>query len=135
MAEDGQKEIQNSTHPRSYYRCTHKSDQGCNAKRQAQICETHPIKYDITYYGEHTCKPPSNTPMIIVAASDDRAENLVSFAPTFPHLAPGSAPALTTCSAPRPIHSCRRTSSPPSWDRPGGRPRWWGRCRTTAGVG
>ncbi|KAM3313439.1 hypothetical protein ACQJBY_032809 [Aegilops geniculata] len=82
----GQKEIQNSPHPRSYYRCTHKSDQGCNAKRQAQICETHPIKYDVTYYGEHTCKPPSNTPMIIVAASDDRAENLVSFAPTFPQL-------------------------------------------------
>ncbi|KAE8794146.1 WRKY47 transcriptional factor [Hordeum vulgare] len=86
----GQKEIQNSTHPRSYYRCTHKSDQGCNAKRQVQICETHPIKYAVTYYGEHTCKAPSNTPMIIVPASGDRADNLVSFAPTLPQLLPAT---------------------------------------------
>lgn len=89
----GQKEIQNSPHPRSYYRCTHKTDQGCNAKRQVQACEADPSKYAVTYYGEHTCSdyPSSTAPMIIVAAAadeddDNLANNLVSFAQTLsPH--------------------------------------------------
>uniref|UniRef100_A0ACD5XFL2 Uncharacterized protein n=1 Tax=Avena sativa TaxID=4498 RepID=A0ACD5XFL2_AVESA len=81
----GQKEIQNSPHARSYYRCTHKSDRGCDAKRQVQTCETDPSKYAITYYGEHTC---TTAPMVIMAGNDDRGRNnLVSFARTFPQLA------------------------------------------------
>ena len=76
---------------RSYYRCTHKSDRGCDAKRQVQACETDPSKYAITYYGEHTC---TTNPMMIVAAKDD--DNLVSFARTFPQLAAEEGAAAAT---------------------------------------
>ncbi|KAL6649875.1 hypothetical protein ACP70R_014099 [Stipagrostis hirtigluma subsp. patula] len=81
----GQKEIQNSRHPRSYYRCTHRSDQGCNAKRHVQLCESNPPKYVITYYGEHTCRDPSTLPLIVHAAGTalDGDHNLISFAPSY----------------------------------------------------
>lgn len=90
----GQKEIQNSPHPRSYYRCTHKSERGCDAKRQVQACETDPPKFTITYYGEHTCTTP---PVTIVDANDGRGRNnLVSFARTFPQLSDKEGGAATT---------------------------------------
>ncbi|PAN49800.1 hypothetical protein PAHAL_9G476100 [Panicum hallii] len=77
----GQKEIQNSPYPRSYYRCTHSSGQGCNAKRQVQRSETDPSMYVVTYYGEHTCRDPSTIPLVVHAAgaAPDRASNLISF--------------------------------------------------------
>lgn len=82
----GQKEIQDSPCPRSYYRCTHKSDQGCSAKRQVQRCETDTSKYVVTYYGEHTCRDPSTIPLIDHAAGAlaelDHANNLISFGPS-----------------------------------------------------
>ncbi|XP_066351283.1 transcription factor WRKY45-2-like isoform X2 [Miscanthus floridulus] len=82
----GQKEIQDSPYPRSYYRCTHKSDQGCSAKRQVQRCETDTSKYVVTYYGEHTCRDPSTIPLIDHAAGAlaelDHANNLISFGPS-----------------------------------------------------
>jgi hypothetical protein len=63
---------------RSYFRCTHKSDQGCNAKRHVQLCEADPSKHVVTYYGEHTCRDPSKThPLVIHAAAG--ASNLLSF--------------------------------------------------------
>ncbi|KAM0841371.1 hypothetical protein ACQ4PT_059009 [Festuca glaucescens] len=90
----GQKDIQNSPNPRSYYRCTHKSERGCEAKRQVQTCETDPPKFAITYYGEHTCTTP---PVTIVDANDGRGRNnLVSFARTFPQLADKERGAATT---------------------------------------
>nr|XP_025880210.1 WRKY transcription factor SUSIBA2 isoform X2 [Oryza sativa Japonica Group] len=81
----GQKDIQNSPYPRSYYRCTHKLDQGCGARRQTQRCEADPSNYDITYYGEHTCRDPSTIiPTAIAnaagAASDGPNNNIISFA-------------------------------------------------------
>jgi len=77
----GQKEIQNSPYPRSYYRCTHSSGQGCKAKRQVQRSETDPSKHIIAYYGEHTCRDPSTIPLAVHAAgaAPDRANNLISF--------------------------------------------------------
>ncbi|CAN6301006.1 unnamed protein product [Urochloa humidicola] len=78
----GQKEIQNSPHPRSYYRCTHKSDQGCNAKRQVQACEADASKFVVSYYGVHTCRDPSTIPLAVpdaAGAAPDRANNLISF--------------------------------------------------------
>ncbi|KAE8776686.1 WRKY transcription factor 32 [Hordeum vulgare] len=38
----GQKEIQNSKHSKAYFRCTHKYDQQCPARRQAQRCDEDP---------------------------------------------------------------------------------------------
>ncbi|XVF29724.1 hypothetical protein REPUB_Repub15cG0147000 [Reevesia pubescens] len=52
----GQKVILNANHPRNYYRCTHKIDQGCQATKQVQKIEDDPPKYRTTYYGHHTCK-------------------------------------------------------------------------------
>ncbi|KAH0460772.1 hypothetical protein IEQ34_008347 [Dendrobium chrysotoxum] len=52
----GQKEIFSAKHPRSYFRCTYKYDQGCKATRQVQKSEEDPFLYVITYFGEHTCE-------------------------------------------------------------------------------
>ncbi|KAF7842812.1 disease resistance protein RPS2-like [Senna tora] len=38
----GQKDILGSKFPRSYYRCNHKFDKGCNAKKQVQSCDEDP---------------------------------------------------------------------------------------------
>ncbi|MBA0647333.1 hypothetical protein Goklo_015228, partial [Gossypium klotzschianum] len=40
----------------SYFRCTHKTDQGCQATKQVQKLEDDPPKYATIYYGHHTCK-------------------------------------------------------------------------------
>ncbi|XP_020107963.1 probable WRKY transcription factor 70 [Ananas comosus] len=61
----GQKEIQNCTQPKSYFRCTHKNDQGCMARKQVQRSEDDPTTYIITYMGEHTCRDPSTIPQIL----------------------------------------------------------------------
>lgn len=64
----GQKEILNSKHPRSYYRCTRKYDQGCGAVKQVQKMEDNSQMYRITYIGNHTCKHIA--PQIIPDYSD-----------------------------------------------------------------
>ncbi|KAK8485404.1 hypothetical protein V6N11_037101 [Hibiscus sabdariffa] len=52
----GQKKILNANHPRSYYRCTHKNEQGCDATKQVQKIQDDPPKYETMYSGHHTCK-------------------------------------------------------------------------------
>lgn len=52
----GQKEIFSAKHPRNYFRCTHKYEENCQATRQVQMSEQQPQMYEITYFGEHTCK-------------------------------------------------------------------------------
>ncbi|XP_059627882.1 probable WRKY transcription factor 70 [Cornus florida] len=52
----GQKEILKAKYPRCYFRCTHKRSQGCRAIKQVQITEVDPKKYQITYFGHHTCR-------------------------------------------------------------------------------
>ncbi|KAL6649874.1 hypothetical protein ACP70R_014098 [Stipagrostis hirtigluma subsp. patula] len=83
--------------PRSYFRCTHKSDQGCNAKRHVQLCDTDPSKYVITYYGEHTCRDPSTVPLIFhtagAAPDGSGTSNLISFTPS---CAPAAAAAASS---------------------------------------
>ncbi|KAG2332338.1 hypothetical protein Bca52824_003518 [Brassica carinata] len=51
----GQKQILNSKFPRSYFRCTHKPTQGCQATKQVQKQEHDPNLFQITYIGHHTC--------------------------------------------------------------------------------
>ncbi|XP_044327679.1 probable WRKY transcription factor 72 [Triticum aestivum] len=82
----GQKQINDSTNPRSYYRCTHLPDQGCKAKRHVHVSESNPSEYTIDYYGQHTCRDPSTFPSLIVQRAADAAPppdcgNLISFAP------------------------------------------------------
>ncbi|PUZ63451.1 hypothetical protein GQ55_3G069100 [Panicum hallii var. hallii] len=54
-----QKNIKNSMHERSYYRCTYKHEQNCMATKTVQQQEhntTEPGMYTVVYYGYHTCK-------------------------------------------------------------------------------
>jgi hypothetical protein len=51
----GQKDILGSQHPRSYYRCTHKYDMGCEAKKRVQRYDDSP-RFEITYIGFHVCQ-------------------------------------------------------------------------------
>ncbi|THU47530.1 hypothetical protein C4D60_Mb09t16510 [Musa balbisiana] len=74
----GQKEIQSSKNPRSYFRCTHKFDQGCMAVRQVQRSEEDPSTYLITYLGEHTCRDPAMAPQLF-STSDVSNTCLLSF--------------------------------------------------------
>ncbi|KAL4311514.1 hypothetical protein GQ457_01G035800 [Hibiscus cannabinus] len=52
----GQKQILNSIHPRSYYRCTYRKEQGCLATKQVQMIQDDPPKFESIYLGPHTCK-------------------------------------------------------------------------------
>ncbi|EAZ05155.1 hypothetical protein OsI_27350 [Oryza sativa Indica Group] len=77
----GQKHIQDSpNNPRSYYRCTHRPDQGCMATKQVQTSESNSSEFVISYYGEHTCRDPSTIPFVVEAEAPaaDYA-NLISF--------------------------------------------------------
>ncbi|KAL5075559.1 hypothetical protein RYX36_014543 [Vicia faba] len=51
----GQKDILGATHPRGYYRCTHRNIQGCLATKQVQRSDEDPTIFEITYRGNHTC--------------------------------------------------------------------------------
>lgn len=51
---------------RSYFRCTHRNDQGCQATKQVQRIEDDPSNFLITYMGHHTCKDLSRTPQLIL---------------------------------------------------------------------
>ncbi|XP_019101229.1 PREDICTED: probable WRKY transcription factor 54 [Camelina sativa] len=57
----GQKEILNTTFPRSYFRCTHKPTQGCKATKLVQKLEQDPEMFQITYIGYHTCTANDQT--------------------------------------------------------------------------
>ncbi|RRT38160.1 hypothetical protein B296_00052324 [Ensete ventricosum] len=48
---------------RAYYRCTHRSSQGCQATKQVQRSDEDPLVFDVTYLGTHTClQRPQKTP-------------------------------------------------------------------------
>ncbi|KAL5727076.1 WRKY Transcription Factor [Ranunculus cassubicifolius] len=51
----GQKDILGAKHPRGYYRCTHRTVQGCSATKQVQRSDEDPFVFDVTYRGKHTC--------------------------------------------------------------------------------
>ncbi|PRQ59650.1 putative transcription factor WRKY family [Rosa chinensis] len=64
----GQKMNLNSRHPRCYFRCTHKYDQGCKATKHVQQLQD--TMYKTTYYGNHTCRDIIKGPQLIMGASD-----------------------------------------------------------------
>ncbi|KAK4749723.1 hypothetical protein SAY87_027172 [Trapa incisa] len=55
----GQKDILGAKFPRGYYRCTHRTNQGCLATKQVQRSDQDPSVYTVTYRGMHTCGQPS----------------------------------------------------------------------------
>ncbi|RZB83049.1 WRKY DNA-binding transcription factor 70-like [Glycine soja] len=74
----GQKMTQ-SKYLRSYYRCTHKNDQGCQAIKQVQRIQDNPPLYRTTYYSHHTCKSPMNPEIIVEPFSPSASSILLSF--------------------------------------------------------
>ncbi|KAJ7557551.1 hypothetical protein O6H91_05G131900 [Diphasiastrum complanatum] len=52
----GQKDILGSRHPRSYYRCTRKTELGCPAIKYVQKSDDDPPVFHVTYKGEHICQ-------------------------------------------------------------------------------
>ncbi|KAK4253993.1 hypothetical protein QN277_009431 [Acacia crassicarpa] len=56
----GEKTIVNAKHPRNYYRCIHKHDQGCEAIKHVQKIQDDPPLFRTTYFGHHTCTNPLN---------------------------------------------------------------------------
>ncbi|KAI4318937.1 hypothetical protein MLD38_032590 [Melastoma candidum] len=74
----GQKPIRGSNFPRSYYRCTHKSDQSCEAVKQVQQISKEPASYRTTYYGHHTCKITS-VPQQFAIPDEETEFNLIYF--------------------------------------------------------
>uniref|UniRef100_A0A0E0HBB3 WRKY domain-containing protein n=1 Tax=Oryza nivara TaxID=4536 RepID=A0A0E0HBB3_ORYNI len=68
----GQKNINNSNHQRSYYRCSYKHEQNCKATKTVQQLDSagETIMYTVVYYGQHTCKTNmSNAPLHVVETS------------------------------------------------------------------
>ncbi|CAH9097223.1 unnamed protein product [Cuscuta europaea] len=51
----GQKDILGATHPRAYYRCTHRFTKGCFATKKVQRSDEDPSLFEVTYKGMHTC--------------------------------------------------------------------------------
>uniref|UniRef100_A0A0E0L106 WRKY domain-containing protein n=1 Tax=Oryza punctata TaxID=4537 RepID=A0A0E0L106_ORYPU len=113
----GQKEIQNSKHPKAYFRCTHKYDQLCMAQRQVQRCDDDPASYRVTYIGEHTCRDLATAPIAAhvihqVATGDDddvggglhAGSRLISFV---------AAPARDAAAAAAPTTSTTNTVTAP----------------------
>ncbi|TMW81169.1 hypothetical protein EJD97_011379 [Solanum chilense] len=52
----GQKDILGASHPRAYYRCTHRNTQGCLATKQVQKSDANSTIFEVTYKGRHSCK-------------------------------------------------------------------------------
>ncbi|KAK6943276.1 WRKY domain [Dillenia turbinata] len=75
----GQKVILNAKHPRNYYRCTHKIDQGCQATKQVQRTDDEPPMFRTTYCGYHTCKNLLKAPQILLGSNPRDSAILLSF--------------------------------------------------------
>ncbi|KAM3204808.1 hypothetical protein T459_25223 [Capsicum annuum] len=76
----GQKEILNFPHPRNYYRCTHKFDQGCEATKQVQRIQENPPKFRTTYQGHHSCTTyPSISQILFDSSTNEDCSVLLSF--------------------------------------------------------
>ncbi|TKY49208.1 WRKY transcription factor 70 [Spatholobus suberectus] len=81
----GQKMTMNAKYLRSYYRCTHKYDEGCPAIKQVQRIQEDPPLYRTTYYGHHNCKSSSSPEiMIMEPPSSSGSSKVLSFSNTFP---------------------------------------------------
>jgi hypothetical protein len=73
----GQKIILNAKHPRNYFRCTRKFEQGCKATKQVQRTEDDPQMYHITYIGAHTCTQLIKSPPLIISSSQEKGQNII----------------------------------------------------------
>ncbi|KAG8050781.1 hypothetical protein GUJ93_ZPchr0009g2211 [Zizania palustris] len=93
----GQKHINNSQHPRSYYRCTYRQEEKCKATKTVQQREDHygnsngdhPAMYTVVYFGQHTCcKGPAGDHVVVEASqvsTESQSQSSSSYAPPAAH--------------------------------------------------
>ncbi|XP_061362382.1 WRKY DNA-binding transcription factor 70-like [Gastrolobium bilobum] len=80
----GQKMTMNAKYLRSYYRCTYKNEQKCQAIKQVQRIQENPPLYRTTYYGHHTCECSLNHEIMLESASSSASSGLLCFNSTLP---------------------------------------------------
>lgn len=74
----GQKDILGATHPRAYYRCTHKYTRRCMATKQVQKTEQDPLIFEVIYRGNHTCMDVPNSPSPVVSPEEENAKDVTN---------------------------------------------------------
>ncbi|GFP91925.1 probable WRKY transcription factor 53 [Phtheirospermum japonicum] len=77
----GQKDILGATHPRAYYRCTHRNTQGCLATKQVQRADEDSSIFEVIYRGKHSCmleRLKHNRENIIVQKKENDAESPIT---------------------------------------------------------
>ncbi|KMZ69087.1 hypothetical protein ZOSMA_222G00320 [Zostera marina] len=82
----GQKDILDSKHPRSYFRCSFFFSEGCLAKKLVQKSDEDLTIYLVTYSGEHTCSriqsvkfDDSSSSSSVISPSFDPSPSIDSF--------------------------------------------------------
>ncbi|KAG5053590.1 putative WRKY transcription factor 70 [Glycine soja] len=98
----GQKEILKAKYSRSYYRCTHKYDQNCQATKQVQRIQEDPPLYKTTYLSHHTCNDLLNYEIIPDSNNNSPSDTsiLLSFNNTFPTPTKQECPFLSSFPSP-----------------------------------
>ncbi|CAO1944615.1 unnamed protein product [Urochloa humidicola] len=112
----GQKEINGHKHPRLYYRCAHKQQQGCNATRRVQRTQDHPAAYEIAYYGEHTCRGAAAAACHLLLQGGAKPPAVVDFGST--SWGSASAGAGGGSTSPSPAASVSQQSQGGGWSSP-----------------
>nr|QIN97400.1 WRKY63 transcription factor [Isatis tinctoria] len=75
----GQKQIKESDHQRSYYKCAYTKDQNCEAKKQVQMIQNNPPLYSTTYFGHHTCQLHQAYATFPIDTSDPQDSHMIRF--------------------------------------------------------
>lgn len=73
----GQKVILKTSHPRNYFRCTHKFDKKCPATKQVQQISDNPTKYRIIYHGNHICNYNNHLNQSTVTIDNDEHSSAI----------------------------------------------------------
>ncbi|KAK8492876.1 hypothetical protein V6N12_038524 [Hibiscus sabdariffa] len=71
----GQKDIHGAKYPRGYYRCAHRTSQGCLATKLVQRSDDDPTFFEITYRERHTCNLACNVVLPRAPAGTNIEEN------------------------------------------------------------
>ncbi|XP_002441803.2 probable WRKY transcription factor 62 [Sorghum bicolor] len=85
----GQKHINKSKHPRNYYRCAYRQEQGCKATKTVQQQDDstgtdHPVMFTVVYHDQHTCKD-NNGINLGIDDSETNSQSSISTISTDPY--------------------------------------------------
>ncbi|CAN6327860.1 unnamed protein product [Urochloa humidicola] len=66
----GEKSIQDHRNPRFYFRCAHRGELGCGARKQVERTEDEPSLFHTTYFGDHTPACPRDSRFVLQTSLD-----------------------------------------------------------------